>query len=230
MTPDLIRAVPTAGLGYDLSHLLSTLMLLLSFVLLYHRSLRVLVNAYALQAAVLALAAAWRGYDQSNHELYMTAVLAFGLKALLIPTALHKIIVRFHMHRVSDPALSMAKTMLAGVGVVTLALTLVLPTTEGAVALSREELSLALSIVLLGFLSMIVRRNALSQVVAFMSIENGLILAAVGVGGMPLIVELMVAFSVMVASIIFGIFFFHISERFETLDTHRLEQHRGDHR
>ena len=45
---------------------------------------------------------------------------------------------------------------------------------------------------------------------------------------MPLVVEMLVAFSVMVAFIIFGIFFFHIRERFDTLDLHHLETFRGE--
>jgi hydrogenase-4 component E len=84
--------------------------------------------------------------------------------------------------------------------------------------------------VLLGLLMMITRRNAVTQVVGFMSLENGLILAAVGVRGMPLVVEMSVAFSVMVAFIIFGIFFFHIRERFDSLDLHYLETFRGEQR
>jgi hydrogenase-4 component E len=64
--------------------------------------------------------------------------------------------------------------------------------------------------------------------VGFMSLENGLILAAVGVRGMPLVVEMSVAFSVMVAFIIFGIFFFHIRDRFDTLDLQSLESFRGE--
>jgi hydrogenase-4 component E len=107
---------------------------------------------------------------------------------------------------------------------------LVLPVTADVTALTREDLALALSVVLLGLLTMITRRNAIGQVVGFMSLENGLILAAVGVQGMPLIVEMLVAFAVMVAFIIFGIFFFHIRERFDTLDLHNLDTFRGEHR
>jgi hydrogenase-4 component E len=79
-------------------------------------------------------------------------------------------------------------------------------------------------------LMMITRRNAVTQVVGFMSLENGLILAAIGVKGMPLVVEMSIAFSVMVAFIIFGIFFFHIRERFDTLDMQYIETFRGDQR
>jgi hydrogenase-4 component E len=85
-----------------------------------------------------------------------------------------------------------------------------------------------MSVVLLGFLMMITRHNAVLQVVGFMVLENGLILAAVGVKGMPLVVEMSVAFSVLVAMILFGIFFFRIRERFDSLDLRYLETFRGE--
>ena len=72
---------------------------------------------------------------------------------------------------------------------------------------------------------MISRRNAVSQVIGFMSIENGLILAATGAKGMPLVVEISVAFSILVAFIVIGIFLFRIRERFETVDIHLLHEH-----
>ena len=63
---------------------------------------------------------------------------------------------------------------------------------------------------------MVTRRNAVSQVVGFMSLENGLILAATGAKGMPLVVEISVAFSILIAFIVIGIFLFRIRERFDT--------------
>jgi hydrogenase-4 component E len=152
------------------------------------------------------------------------------MKAIVIPVALHRIIIRLNIERNVDTALGVGPTMIAGVSLVTLSILLVLPVTADVTALTREDLALALSVVLLGLLTMITRRNAIGQVVGFMSLENGLILAAVGVEGMPLVVEMLVAFAVMVAFIIFGIFFFHIRERFDTLDLHNLETFRGEHR
>ena len=82
--------------------------------------------------------------------------------------------------------------------------------------------------VLLGFLMMVTRRNAVSQVVGFMSLENGLILAAAGAKGMPLVVEMSVAFSVLVAFLVIGIFLFRIRERFDTVDMNALDRFRGE--
>jgi hydrogenase-4 component E len=218
------------SIHYDIAHLLGASVLLLSFALLYQRRLFALIKMFAIQSAALAAAAAWQGYIQDAPHLYVTAVLALSMKAIVIPVALHRIIIRLNIERNVDTALGVGPTMIAGVSLVTLSILLVLPVTADVTALTREDLALALSVVLLGLLTMITRRNAIGQVVGFMSLENGLILAAVGVEGMPLIVEMLVAFAVMVAFIIFGIFFFHIRERFDTLDLHNLETFRGEHR
>lgn len=217
-----------SSLGYDAAHMLGTLVLMMSFALLYQRRLFALLHVFAAQALALAAAAGWQAWAQNDPHLFVTAGLTLVLKAILIPVALHRIVVRLNIQRTVETALSVGLTMLAGVSLVTLSILLVLPVTELESALTREDLALSLSVVLLGLLMMITRRNAVSQVIGFMSIENGLILAAVGVAGMPLIVEMMVAFAVMVAFIIFGIFLFHIRERFDSLDVVTLEGSRGE--
>jgi hydrogenase-4 component E len=118
--------------------------------------------------------------------------------------------------------------MLLGIGLVALSMDLMLRVTAGASALVREDVALALSVVLLGLLMMVTRRNAVSQVIGFMSIENGLILAGTGARGMPLVVEISVAFSILIAFIVIGIFLFRIRERFDTVDLHALDRFRGE--
>ena len=216
------------SLSYDTAHVLDTGVLVLSFALLYQRRLFGVIKIYALQAFMLAAAAAWQAYAQDAPHLYITAGIALVFKAIVIPVALHRIVIRLQIHRSVETVFGVGLTMIIGVGLVTLSILLVLPVTYESGAITRENLALALSVVLLGLLMMITRRNAVTQVVGFMSLENGLILAAVGVRGMPFVVEMSVAFSVMVAFIIFGVFFFHIRERFDTLDLHYLETFRGE--
>jgi len=215
-------------LQYDIGHLLSASVLVLSFALLFQRRILGVLRIFALQASVLAAAAAWQAWIQDAPHLYVTAAIALLFKAIAIPVTLQRIVVRLGIHRTVETVLGVGLAMLAGVGLVALSILLVLPVTHAAIALTRDDLALALSVVLLGLLMMITRRNAVTQVVGFMSLENGLILAAVGVRGMPLVVEMSIAFSVMVALIIFGIFFFHIRERFDTLDLQYLETFRGE--
>jgi len=96
-------------------------------------------------------------------------------------------------------------------------------------SLARQDIAFSLAVVLLGLLIMVTRRNAVGQVVGLMSIENGLILAAAGAKGMPLVVEISVAFSVLVSIMVIGIFLFRIRERFDTVDVQALDRFRGEH-
>jgi hydrogenase-4 component E len=218
------------NIAYDAAHLLDGSVLLLSFALLYQRRLFAVFSAFSLQAFLIAGAAAWQAYVQDASQLYVTAGIALTFKAIVIPYALRRIVARLNIHHTIETVIGIGPTMMAGVALVALSILLVLPVTFASAALTRESLAMALSVVLIGLLMMITRRNAITQVVGFMSLENGLILAAIGVKGMPLVVEMSIAFSVMVAFIIFGIFFFHIRERFDTLDLQYIETFRGDPR
>jgi hydrogenase-4 component E len=120
--------------------------------------------------------------------------------------------------------------MLAGIGLVALSMVVMLRVIHRADVLAQEDLAFALSVVLLGLLMMVTRRNAVSQVVGFMSLENGLVLAATGAKGMPLVVEISVAFSILIAFIVIGIFLFRIRERFDTVDLQALDRYRGERR
>ena len=218
------------GLDFDIAHLLAGSLVLASFMLLYQDRLYALLNVYTLHALVLALSVAWQAYVQGAPHLYVTAFIALVFKAVIIPLSLHRIIVRLGIHREIETAVPVGMTMMAGIGLVALSMVLMLRVTPGADALAREDLAFALSVVLLGLLIMVSRRNAVSQVVGFMSLENGLVLAATGAKGMPLVVEISVAFSVLIAFIVIGIFLFRIRERFDSVDMKALDRFGGERR
>jgi hydrogenase-4 component E len=218
------------GLSYDIVHLLAGSLVLVSFMLLYQDRLYALLNVYALHALVLAAAVAWQAYAQDAPHLYITAAIALLFKAIVMPVALHRMIVKLGIQRQIETVGGIGLTMLLGMGLVALAMVVTLRATEGADLLAREDLAFALAVVLLGLLMMVTRRNAVSQVVGFMSLENGLVLAATGAKGMPLVVEISVAFSILIAFIVIGIFLFRIRERFDTVDVGALDAFRGDRR
>ena len=204
--------------------------MLVSFLQLYQDRLYALLNVFALHALVLALSVAWQAYIQDASHLYITAAIALVFKAIVIPISLHRIIIRLGIHREIETVGGVGLTMLAGMGLVALSMVVMLRVTTGADPLTREDLAFALAVVLLGLLMMVTRRNAVSQVVGFMSIENGLVLAATGAKGMPLVVEISVAFSILIAFIVVGIFLFRIRERFDTVDIQALDRFRGEQR
>ncbi len=216
------------GLNFDIAHLLAGSLVLVSFMQLYQDRLTALLHIFALHALMLALSVAWQAYVQDAPHLFVTAALALVFKAIVIPVTLHRIIVRLGIHREIETVGGIGLTMLAGIGLVALSMVVILRVTGGADPFAREDLAFALSVILLGLLMMVSRRNAVSQVVGFMSLENGLVLAATGAKGMPLVVEISVAFSILIAFIVIGIFLFRIRERFDTVDVGALDRFRGD--
>jgi|SRR5579863_233700 len=215
-------------LDFDVSHLLAGGLVLFSFVLLYQDRLYAMLNVYVLHALTLAGSVAWQAFMQDAPHLYVTAALALGFKAVIIPLALRRIIVQLGIHREIETVVGIGPTMLAGMGLVALSMVVMLRVTSDATPIAREDLAFALAVVLLGLLIMVTRRNAVSQVIGFISLENGLVLAATGARGMPLVVEISIAFSILIAFIVIGIFLFRIRERFDTVDLRALDQFGGD--
>ena len=216
------------GLTFDVAHLLAGSLVLVSFLELYQDRLYALLNMFAVHALILALSVAWQAYVQDAPHLYVTATIALVFKVIIIPVALHRIIVRLGIHREIETVVGGGSAMLLGMGLVALSMVVMLRVTPSADPLAREDLAFALSVVLLGLLLMVTRRNAVSQVVGFMSLENGLVLSATGAKGMPLVVEISVAFSILIAFIVIGIFLFRIRERFDTVDLRALDHFRGE--
>jgi hydrogenase-4 component E len=217
-------------IDFDVAHLLAGTLVLISFLELYQVRLYALLNVYAAHALVLAASVAWQAFIQDAPHLYVTATIALVFKAIVIPVALHRIIVQLGIHREIEKVVGVGPAMLAGMGLVALSMVVMLRVTPTADPLAREDLAFALAVVLLGLLMMVTRRNAVGQVVGFMSLENGLVLAATGAKGMPLVVEISVAFSVLIAFIVIGIFLFRIRERFDTVDVQALDRFRGERR
>ena len=207
----------------------AALLLLLSFAMLAQRRIVSLVNLLALQGALLfgaTLLLAWR---TAELHLYLSALLTFGLKVVGLPWLLHRLIRRLNVYWDAEPAINPSATMLLGLLIVVFSFGLAQPISVLASTATRSTLGIAIAVILLAFLTMITRRKAMSQVVAFLSMENGLFFGAMSATyGMPMIVELGVALDVLVAVLVLGVFFFQIREQFDSLDLHHLESLRED--
>lgn len=213
------------SLGEQGALVLSALVLLASFALLAQARLVACIHVFAWQGALVALVTALVALTGHTPHLYISATLTLGLKALLIPWMLHRLVRRLNMHRDVETLMQPTGVLLFGAALVIFSYMVVLPVERIGLAATRNILAISLAVVLVGLLMMVVRRQAVTQVIGFMSLENGLFLAAVAATrGMPLVVELGVAFDVLVAAILFGVFFFHISESIESLNVDRLNR------
>ena len=204
---------------------IAALVMLTSFVMLGQGRLLRLVFVFAVQGLLLVLATAIAAYSSNNPHLYISAVITLVLKVAFIPWMLRRYILKLNIHRDVEALNNKTAIMLGGASLVVFSYYVLHPIMQSSTIILLNALALSLAVVLLGMLLMISHRQAIAHVVGFMSIENGLFFAAiVSTSGMPLVVELGVAFDVLVAAVLFGIFFLHISDSIDSLDVDQMNR------
>lgn len=214
------------ALPFDLQLLnaCAALLLLLSFSMLAQRRTVNLVNLLAMQGALLVVATLVVAWRTGETHLYLSALLTLALKVFVLPLLLHRMIRRLNVYWDTEQVFNPSATMLLGLLVVIFSFGLAQPISALASTATRSTLGIAIAVILLSFLAMITRRKAMSQVVSFLSMENGLFFGAMSATyGMPMVVELGIALDVLVAMLILGVFFFQIREQFDSLDLSHLE-------
>jgi hydrogenase-4 component E len=208
----------------QLLNLCAALLLLLSFAMLAQRRILMLVDLLAVQGTLLFAATLLLAWRTGQQHLYLSAGLTLALKVIFLPWILHRLIRRLEVYWDTEPMLNIPGTMIVGLLIVVFAFGLAQPISALASTATRSSIGIAVAVVLLSFFTMITRRKAMSQVVGFLSMENGLFFGAMSATyGMPMIVELGVALDVLVAVLVLGIFFFQIREQFDSLDLQHLE-------
>ena len=215
----------TVPLWAQLINLLAAVLLLLAFAMLAQRRVLTLIDLFAAQGFALACSTAIVAYATQQPHLFWSAGLTLVLKVILLPWLLHRLIRQLDVRWDVEGLINIPTTMLIGIVLVVFAFNLALPIAQLASTVTRATLGIAMASVMLSFLMMITRRKAIPQVIGFLSMENGLFFAATSATyGMPMVVELGIALDVLVGTLVFGVFFFHIRESFESLDIHHLEK------
>ena len=156
------------GLDFDIAHLFAGGLVLVSFMMLYQNRLYALLNIFALHAVVLALSVAWQAFIQDAPHLYLTALIALVFKAIIIPVALHRIIVQLGIHREIETVVGVGITMLGGVGLVALSIMIMLRVTPEADPLAREDLAFALAVILLALFETSIAKMRVFRVPEFL--------------------------------------------------------------
>lgn len=207
----------------QINSFLAALVLLTAFGMLVQRRMYGLINLFAWQGLFLSISTAIVGFVAGKHHLYISSVLTLSLKVVLLPYILHVLILRLKIQKEVETIVNVPLTMMIGIALVILSYHLTAPVRELSTLVTRSTLAVALATVMIGLLMMITRRHAVTQIIGFLAMENGLFFAATSATyGMPLVVELGVALDVLIAAFIFGIFFFHIHTTFDSLDVERM--------
>jgi len=224
----IMTSLPSTEAGTQLITLLAALMLVLQLLLVVQRMLLTSIRIFALQSLMLAAIATVVAYYHSATHVYVIAVLTIIGKVLLLPRLLNRLVRRINIIQEIEPLLNAPTSMLICGGLTLLGYIVARPFTT-LEKLGNNTLAIAITLLLTGFFLMFNRRKAITQVLGLLTVENGVMLAAVALTtyGMPLVVELGIFFDVMVSVMVLGILVYRIRESFASMDTSKLSQLKG---
>jgi hydrogenase-4 component E len=208
---------------------LAALLLLIAFAMLAQRREFPLINLFALQGLVLSISTFSVAFMTGKSHLYLSAAMTFILKAIVLPVILRRLVRRLGVQWSTETLLNIPTAMLLGIVLVAFSFNLANPVSRLAGTVTHGTFAIATASVLLAFLMMVTRKRAISQVMAFLAMENGLFFAATSVTyGMPMVVEIGIALDVLVGVFILGIFLFQLAESPDHLDLSHLEKMKAD--
>jgi len=225
----LMMPVLDLQFGERIVTLMAALVLVLQIAMVSQRWIVLHIRIFAVQSLFLAMIAATIAWYNHAPHIYIAAVLTLIVKVILVPILFERLVTRMEIHEEIEPIVNVPLSVLIAGGLTlvgyVVAESFYRPDAPGV---GHNALAVAISLFLIGFFTMINRRKALTQVLALLSLENGLFLAAISLTyGMPLIVELGILFDVLVAAMVLGILVYRIRESFESMDVSRLRRLRG---
>ena len=219
---------PHSELASQWITLLAAGMLVIQLLMVVQRMLLTNIRLFALQSLMLTTIAGIIAYSHHAMHVYWVAGLTLAGKVFFLPWLLNRLVRRIQIHQEIDPMLNPTASMLLCGGLTLLGYIVARPFTS-LERLGNNTLGIAITLLLTGFFLMFNRRKAITQVLALLTIENGVMLAAVALTtyGMPLVVELGIFFDVMVAVMVLGILVYRIRENFASMDVGKLSQLKG---
>ncbi len=203
-------------------------MLVTAYLMVGQKALFVAIRLYGLQSFLLGGVAVVMGLAEGRGHLLWGALLTIGLKGLLIPWFLMRVIDRIGIHREIEPFLNIPSSLLICLGLTVVGYRVSTGLAEGATGAAHHVAGVSLSMLLMGLFLMVTRRKAVTQILGLLTVENAVFLVALGAtSGMPLVVELGISFDVILAVLILGILVHRIVDRFESMDVSRLSKLKG---
>lgn len=192
---------------------------------LWRRSLVATIRILGVQGALVAGTGVLIGIERTGTEAAAFAVVALILKALVIPIVLLRVVRAGAETREAEPLVNTSVSLAAAAVLITIAFAV----TDGIVALAPSPESRAIpfgvAIVLVGFFALVTRRKAISQIVGFLLLENGVALVAtLAAPGGSLLVELGVALDVLLAVLVLQVLVARMRSKFGALDLDLLQE------
>ncbi len=192
------------SLYVQLLYLACGALLLTAVLVLWLRELVVIIRMFALQGAALAALVGVLAAHENSGELWAVAVGVLVLRAGVLPYLLRRTLAGAgEARRETSPLVNVASSLLAAAALTLLAYAVSQPLVALAPSAATQAIPVGVTVVLIGFFVLVTRRRALSQLVGFLLMDNGItavgFLTTIGVG---LVVELGVSLDVLLAVLV----------------------------
>ncbi len=196
-----LSAASVPGVILDLD---AVLILLSAFACLGSKLFDRYLAYYGAQSVLLAVAAGTVAFVQHSPALWILAGLTLLLKGLGIPLAArHLLVRRLQLKRDAGLAAGLSFSLIVGAALCTFAYLVAGQRTLAVGLVATAVVPLSTAVVLLGALTMVVRRHAVAQLIGWLIMENGVFLGAIVLtASFPFIVEAGILFDVIAAVLI----------------------------
>lgn len=178
------------------------------------------IRMVAFQGGLLSLLPLLADSSSSDFHFIFLATASFLIKAIAIPLMLTRSLRHARMKQEVEPTISLHLSLLGGgallVGAFLGAKVISLPTAPFPYLI----IPVAITTIFIGFLLLISRTKAITQVIGFLILENGIFLFGMTlIGDFPLTVEMGVFLDLLVGVFVMGIMIHHINRTFDHIDT-----------
>lgn len=219
---ELLQLAASKALASSAAFLFMTLLLMASA-----KRISTCIVLFAAQCAVMTAEILAIAYVQRSSEVLAVAVVVFLSKVIAIPYALIWIVKEIKTAREVQSSTTTGQSLLITSGLILLAYFAVQPYAK-TLRVDENMLAASIALVLTGAFLMVSRKKAPMQVVGLLVLENGIFLAAlITTFGMPLIIEIGIAFDLLMGVFLMGLFVFRIRDSFDHLDVSKLRRLRG---
>jgi hydrogenase-4 component E len=215
----------TSALFSQLTTLGSSVVLLFGIVLLCRRSLHAYVEVFRWQSLVLSALVIVVGHFGHAPDLYFVGIVFLAVKVIFIPRYLERLAKSVGAESESQPYVNITSSLVIAALLVLSAYVVMRPLVLATQLPTRGGMPLALGLIFVGLFVLISRKKALTQIVGFLVLENGIaLLAVLGTFGIPLIVEMGVFLDLLMGFLVMQVFVYHIHGTFESIDVEQLNQ------
>ncbi len=216
----------TAGVLLDLS---GVLILLLAFACLASKLFDRYVVYYGAQSVVLSFAAAVVAVAFHSVELWILAALTLAVKGIAIPLVARRLLVtRLALKRDAAMSTGLSTSLIAGGALTAFAYLVIRPALLPYDTVAAAVVPLSTAVILLGSLSMVVRRHTVAQLIGWLIVENGVFLGAITlVATFPFIVEAGIFLDIVAGVLIMVVFVSGLTRQLAEASAAELRELRG---